>query len=67
MQIGGIGSSPFGASPLGGGGAGAGNAQTLGDLQQQKAQNAFQEEVAKESNMEAKRNKTRMAVINNMA
>jgi hypothetical protein len=62
-----------GASPMSGGGAGgsgsspsAGNAQTQGDLQDQKAQNAFQEQMTKESNMESKRNQTRMAVIANL-
>jgi len=63
MQLGGI--NPFGG---GGGGSGplAGAGQTMQDLQDQKAQNAFQEQVAKESNMEAKRNQTRMAVIANL-
>ncbi|MFL9961103.1 hypothetical protein PQR02_08265 [Paraburkholderia sediminicola] len=68
MQIGGVGmNSPYagntgGASPA----ASAGNGQTTQDLQDQKAQNAFQEEITKESNMESKRNQTRMGVIANL-
>ncbi|HEY1609350.1 MAG TPA: hypothetical protein VGG24_08790 [Paraburkholderia sp.] len=65
MQIGGVGGSPFGGMG-GGSSSGAGNGQTMQDLQDQKAQNAFQEEMTKESNMEAKRNQTRMAVIANL-
>lgn len=68
MQVGNAGmSSPFGGSMGGAGsGSGAGNAQASQDLQDQKAQNAFQEQIAKESNMEAKRNQTRMGVIANL-
>jgi hypothetical protein len=68
MQVGGVGmNSPYagnmgGASPA----ASAGNGQTTQDLQDQKAQNAFQEEITKESNMESKRNQTRMGVIANL-
>ncbi|MEM5342731.1 hypothetical protein [Paraburkholderia azotifigens] len=58
MAVGNVG----GASPA----ASAGNGQTLQDLQDQKAQNAFQEQVTKESNMESKRNQTRMGVIGNL-
>ncbi|MFM0176100.1 hypothetical protein [Paraburkholderia sediminicola] len=58
MQVG----NATGASPA----TGAGNGQTTQDLQDQKAQNAFQEEITKESNMEAKRNQTRMGVIGNL-
>ncbi|RQH09090.1 hypothetical protein [Paraburkholderia dinghuensis] len=59
--------SPY-AGNMGGTGssAGAGNGQTTQDLQDQKAQNAFQEEMTKESNMESKRNQTRMGVIANL-
>lgn len=64
MQIGGVGSSPF--SGMGGAGSGAGNGQTLQDLQDQKAQNNFQEQVTRASNKEAKRNQTAMAVIANL-
>ncbi|WP_233868888.1 hypothetical protein [Paraburkholderia adhaesiva] len=46
--------------------ADAGNGQTTQDLQDQKAQNAFQEQITKESNMESKRNQTRMGVIANL-
>ncbi|ALL66356.1 hypothetical protein K788_00014860 [Paraburkholderia caribensis MBA4] len=49
-----------------GGGANAGNSQAAGDLQDQKEQNAFQEAITKASNMEAKRNQTRMGVISNL-
>ncbi|HTH60923.1 MAG TPA: hypothetical protein VL689_12305 [Paraburkholderia sp.] len=69
MQVGGVGSNPFGmggGSPSAGGGSGAGNAQTQQDLADQKAQNQFQEEMTKQSNMEQKRNQTRMAVIANL-
>jgi hypothetical protein len=58
MQVG----NATGASPA----ASAGNGQTTQDLQDQKAQNAFQEEITKESNMESKRNQTRMGVIGNL-
>jgi hypothetical protein len=46
--------------------ASAGNGQTTRDLQDQKAQDAFQEQITKESNMESKRNQTRMGVIANL-
>jgi hypothetical protein len=68
MQIGGLGmNSPYAgnmgdASPA----ASAGNGQTTQDLQDQKAQDAFQEQITKESNMESKRNQTRMGVIANL-
>lgn len=63
MQVGNAGNSPAGgASPA----ASAGNGQTTQDLQDQKAQNAFQEQITKESNMESKRNQTRMGVIGNL-
>jgi serine protease inhibitor ecotin len=67
MKVGNAGvSSPYagnaGSSPS----ASAGNGQTTQDLQDQKDQNAFQEEITKESNMEAKRNQTRMGVIGNL-
>ncbi|WP_168790486.1 hypothetical protein [Paraburkholderia aromaticivorans] len=64
MQMGNVGNSPNagGASPA----ASAGNGQTTQDLQDQKAQNGFQEEITKESNMESKRNQTRMGVIGNL-
>jgi hypothetical protein len=70
MQVGGVGmNSPY-AGNMGGGGASpeasAGNGQTTQDLQDQKAQNAFQEQITKESNMESKRNQTRMGVIANL-
>lgn len=64
MQVGNVGNSPAvgGASQA----ASAGNGQTTQDLQDQKAQNAFQEQITKESNMESKRNQTRMGVIGNL-
>jgi len=64
MQLGGVGMNPFGGGLGGSSPPGAG--QAVQDLQDQKAQNAFQEQIAKESNMEAKRNQTRMAVIANL-
>lgn len=62
MPVGNVASPLMGASPA----ASAGNEQTTQDLQDQKAQNAFQEEITKESNMESKRNQTRMGVIGNL-
>ncbi|ACD19577.1 hypothetical protein [Paraburkholderia phytofirmans] len=64
MQVGNADHTPAvgGASPA----ASAGNGQTTQDLQDQKAQNAFQEQITKESNMESKRNQTRMGVIGNL-
>jgi len=81
MSVGNVGmASPFGAGGSGSGAGGtsglpsdvanpdpsAGNAQTTQDFQDQKAQNAFQEAMTKASNMESKRNQTRMGVIANL-
>lgn len=68
MQVGNVGAnSPYaGNQGDAGGGGGADNSKASQDLQDQKSQNAEQEELTKASNLEAKRNQTRMSVIANL-